>query len=180
MKVFLVFAYPIQADPGQGQGVRMRRRLILWHGSTRALDRFDARSGPDGALHLGTRAQAEMRNRAFLHEVEVEVRRLRRSRDPGGDWSGRVRAARAAGFDAILYLNRFEGLGVEVIGRLAAAGRLSGLDEMPDAAFRRLVPEAEDSLILLDPGLARLIRFMPNRPEENAVPDRYEEGDPSP
>lgn len=51
-----------------------------------------------------------MRNRAFLHEVEVEVTRVRRSRDPGGDWSGRVRAARSAGLDAIVYLNRYEGV----------------------------------------------------------------------
>jgi len=57
-------------------------KLILWHGSDRPLERFSA-VGPDRALHLGTRAQAEMRNRAFLHEVEVEVSRVRRSPDAG-------------------------------------------------------------------------------------------------
>lgn len=36
--------------------------------------------------------------------------RVRRSRDPGGDWSGRVRAARSAGAEAIVYLNRYEGI----------------------------------------------------------------------
>ena len=77
-------------------------RLTLWHGSDHPIDRFDG-SGSDRALHLGTRAQAQMRNPAFLHRVEVEVNRVHRSRDPGGDWSGRVRAARAAGADAIVY-----------------------------------------------------------------------------
>lgn len=136
-------------------------KLILWHGSDRPIDRFTG-EGPERALHLGTRAQAEMRNRAFLHEleVEVEVTRVRRSRDPGGDWSGRVRAARAAGAEAIVYLNRYEGITAETIERLAAAGRLSGLDRLPDRAFRRLVPEAADSWIILDPFRVRPLRLL--------------------
>lgn len=137
-------------------------KLILWHGSDRPIDRFSG-AGPDRALHLGTRAQAEMRNRAFLHEVEVEVSRVRRSRDPGGDWSGRVRAARAAGAEAIVYLNRYEGVSAETIERLSAAGRLSGLDRLPDRAFRLLVPEAEDSWLILDPSLVRTLRILRGR-----------------
>lgn len=131
-------------------------RLTLWHGSDHPIDRFDG-SGPDRALHLGTRAQAQMRNPAFLHQVEVEVNRVRRSRDPGGDWSGRVRAARAAGADAIVYLNRYEGVTSEIIQRLAGLGRLSDLDRITDREFRRLVPEAEDSLVLLNPERARVL-----------------------
>ena len=143
-------------------------KLILWHGSDRPIDRFTG-AGPDRTLHLGTRAQAEMRNRAFLHEVEVEVTRVRRSRDPGGDWSGRVRAARAAGVDAIVYLNRYEGVSAGTIERLAATGRLAGLDRLPDRAFRRLVPEAQDSWVLLDPTRARLLRrFGPDRSDVRA------------
>ncbi|MCA9772654.1 MAG: hypothetical protein KC466_09630 [Myxococcales bacterium] len=143
-------------------------KLILWHGSDRPIDRFSG-AGPDRALHLGTRAQAEMRNRAFLHEVEVEVSRVRRSRDPGGDWSGRVRAARAAGAEAIVYLNRYEGVSAETIERLSAAGRLSGLDRLPDRAFRLLVPEAEDSWIILDPSLVRTLRILRGGPSPSPI-----------
>lgn len=132
-------------------------KLILWHGSDRPLEEFTG-AGPDRALHLGTRAQAEMRNRSYLHETEVEVTRVRRSWDPGGDWSGRIRAARATGLDAIVYLNRYEGVSTQTIQRLAAAGRLSGLDRISDREFRRLVPEAADSWIILDPARARIIK----------------------
>jgi hypothetical protein len=168
-------------------------KLILWHGSDRPLERF-THSGPDKALHLGTRAQAEMRNRAFLYEVEVEVNRTRRSRDPGGDWSGRIRAVRATGLDAIVYLNRYEGVSKQTIQRLAAAGRLSGLDRISDRDFRRLVPEAADSWIILDPARARIIRVTQAADLKNgaakfqkdvdiAAPERKDEGDapvPSP
>lgn len=144
----------------------MTMRLTLWHGSDRPISRFTVQ-GPDRALHLGTRAQAGMRNRSFLHEVEIDVSRVRRSRDPGGEWSGRVRAARAAGAEAIVYLNRYEGITSEVITRLAGAGRLSDLDRMTDKTFRALVPEAQDSWILLDPERARVIRVL--RPEDGQL-----------
>jgi len=153
-------------------------RLTLWHGSDRPISRFTG-AGPDRALHLGTRAQAEMRNGAFLHEVEIEVKRVRRSRDPGGDWSGRVRAARSAGAEAIVYLNRYEGITFEVITRLAAAGRLGDLDKMTDKAFRQLVPEAQDSLILLEPDRARVLRVL-HPPGISGSPDRADAIPPVP
>jgi hypothetical protein len=155
------------------------RNMILWHGSDHPISRFTNLRGPDRALHLGTRAQAEMRNPAYLHEVEVEFGRVRRSRDPGGDWSGRVRAARAAGHDAIVYLNRYEGLDAEVIGRLATRGRLSGLDRLPDAAFRRLVPEAADSWVLLDPSRARILRVISARGPVLTGGGEHDDGEPS-
>ncbi|AWE88943.1 hypothetical protein CSC28_7041 (plasmid) [Pseudomonas paraeruginosa] len=50
--------------------------------------------------------------------------------------------------DAIVYLNRYEGLTTEVIERLSASGDLSRLDDMTDAQFRKVVPEARDSYIV--------------------------------
>ena len=51
----------------------------------------------------------------------------------------------------IVYLNRFEGLDLD---RYMEAKRTRpALDELSDAAFRRLVPSARDSLVLLDPFL---------------------------
>lgn len=147
--------------------------VTLWHGAPVRIEAFDPRVTVDGGLHFGTRAQAEMRNRAFLHEVEVDIGRLRRSRDRGGDWAGRIRSARAAGFDAIVYLNRYEGLSSEVIERLAASGDLGRLDALSDAEFRKRVPEAEESLILLDPSRARILRVI-----ERARPDPEEGPEP--
>jgi hypothetical protein len=146
-------------------------KLTLWHGSDRRIDRFTDK-GPDRALHIGTRAQAAMRNPAFLHEVEVDLSRVRRSRDPGGDWSGRIRAARAAGMEAIVYLNRYEGVSADTIARLAASGRLAGLDRLPDRSFRRLVPEAEDSFVLLDPGHARIVQVI--AVVDTVIPEKFE------
>ena len=117
-----------------------------------------------------------MRNRAFLHEVEAGVSRIRRCRDLGGDWAGRVRNARSDGFDAIVYLNRYEGVSSATIERLALTGRLTGLDALSDAEFRRLVPEAADSLLLLRPERARVLRVLPARAMST---DRTEPG-PSP
>lgn len=146
------------------QEAQMRQKIILWHGSDGPIDRFYREGGADGALHLGSRAQAEMRNRAFLHEVEVEIHGIRRCRDRGGDWGDRIRRARAEGMDAIVYLNRYEGVSAATIERLALTGRLSGIDALPDVDFRRLVPEAEDSYILLHPDRARILRVVPKPP----------------
>ncbi|MCE6959576.1 hypothetical protein LAZ40_10965 [Cereibacter sphaeroides] len=132
-------------------------RIVLWHGSLQRIERLDPASTHDGGVHLGTLEQARMRNSAFLHEVEVTLGRCRRSRDRGGDWKGRIMAARAAGFDAIVYLNRYEGLATEVIERLQAQGLLGRLDGLSDAAFRRHVPEARDSYILLRPDHLRIL-----------------------
>ncbi|MCW3783597.1 hypothetical protein [Defluviimonas salinarum] len=151
-------------------------RLTLWHGSREAIARIDPGRTVDGGFHAGTEAQARMRNARVLHEIEVDVRNVRRSRDRGGDWKGRIAAARAAGFDAIVYLNRYEGMSSEVIERLAAAGDLARLDDLTDAAFRKLVPEAEDSWILLDPEAVRIVRII----DRDAAEPAPEEDRPAP
>jgi len=66
--------------------------------------------------------------------------------------------------EAIVYLNRYEGVSANTIARLAASGRLAGLDRLPDRAFLRLVPEAEDSFVLLDPGRAGIIQLTSSTP----------------
>ena len=134
--------------------------MILWHGSRRRIGSIDLSRTVDGGLHLGTEAQARMRNSAFLHEIEIEVTRLRRSRDTGGNWAGRIQTARKDGCHAIIYLNRYEGIPADRIEDLHRQGLLSRIDTLSDAAFRKLVPEARDSLILLDPGRARLLRII--------------------
>lgn len=119
----------------------------FWHGSDLPRKRLTA--GYDGGVHVGTRAQAEMRNSAFLHKVRFlgDSGRLKRSKDRGLDWRGRIAAARYAGLDGVVYLNRYEGMSNAAIVALAEH---PDPDRLSDAAFRKLVPDAEDSLIILD------------------------------
>jgi hypothetical protein len=122
-------------------------KLTLFHSSKEALDRF---SGP---LHIGTREQATMRRASYLHEIEVDVGKTRRMRDNGQLESehAKLREAIRKGFDSIVYLNRYEGMSTERIEALATTGHLSRLDQMSDAEFRKHVPEAQDSFIILEP-----------------------------
>lgn len=145
----------------------MSRVLRLWHGSKGEVERFDPSATRDRGCHFGTREQAEMRNAAVLHLVEIEVTRVRRCRDRG-DFAAAIRSARAAGFDAIVYLNRYEAMTTERIEALQAAGKLHGLDDVSDAAFRRLVPEARDSLIALAADRIRILEVI--HPERQTAP----------
>lgn len=151
-------------------------KLRLWHGSSQRIEAFDPSKTIDGGFHLGSEDQARMRNPAWLHEVEVEVERIRRSRDEGGNWRARVERARADGFQAIVYLNRYEGMTSDIIERLQAAGQLSRLDDLTDKAFKKLVPEARDSLIVFDPGCIRILACTPGKEKAPREPD----SDPSP
>lgn len=49
----------------------------------------------------------------------------------------------------IVYLNRYEGVPIAAFER--AWSDTKTLDELPDADFVRLVPEARDSWIIMDP-----------------------------
>lgn len=124
--------------------------LTLYHGSTRPIDRVEMSRTIDGGFHCGTLAQARMRNKRAIHEVRVRIDKLRRCRDTGGGWKPRVLRARKAGFDAIVYLNRYEGMTAEIIENLASSGALSNFDSLSDAQARKLVPSLTDSYILLD------------------------------
>ena len=154
-------------------------KMELWHGSTTRFDAFDATPAKQGGrvvagLHFGSEAQARMRNARVLYRVEVDVQNPRRSRDEGGQWASKIASAKTAGHDAIVYLNRYEGIPVERIEALAAAGLLDKLDRMDDRAFRRAVPEAEDSVIVLDPSRIRIlevIEAVPQPPRIVAAPE---------
>lgn len=131
--------------------------LTLYHATRAQFDAFDPKKTVDGGIHLGTEAQARMRGgkAARLIQAEVNVDRPRRSRDLGGQWASKIRSARAAGHDAIVYLNRYEGLSLERI--LEAQRDGVDLDRLSDAQFKRRVPEAQDSYIVLDPSQIRVL-----------------------
>lgn len=128
----------------------------LWHGSKLPRQRLVA--GYDHGIHLGTREQALMRNSAFLHRVSFSGDRVRRSKDLGMGWGPKIRDARRFGFDAISYLNRYEGLSNEDIVRISEHRNPDGLT---DGQFRKLAPSARESVIALAEEDVRVIEVVP-------------------
>ena len=119
--------------------------LLVYHGSKSQIDRFDASKTIDGGLHFGSKSQASMRSSKILHPAYLYAKNLRRSKDTGSNWKAKIASAKAAGYDGIVYLNRYEGVSKETVFRLHSQGLSEKLDRMSDAEFRRAVPEAEDS-----------------------------------
>lgn len=91
-----------------------------------------------------------MRNSRWIYEARLDVDplRIRRSRDRGGDWKRRVAEAKGKGYEAIVYLNRYEGVPLERIEEASRDG--VDLDRLTDREFRKRVPEARDSWIIFD------------------------------
>lgn len=124
--------------------------MRLFHGSKGFAGAFDPIATRGRGVHLGTYEQALMRSVGsgrVLVEVDVRMPRLRRCLDTGGSWGKKIAAAREAGYDGIVYLNRYEGITTASIERAQRHGVL--LDEMSDAQFRRWCPESRDSFIVL-------------------------------
>lgn len=125
--------------------------MVMYHGSREDFTVFDPEKTVDGGFHFGTEAQAKMRNSKNRMAVYLDIRQPKRVKDTGGDWKKKIAAAKRAGYDGIVYLNRFEGMTTERIKELSESGMLSRLDGLSDREFRRLVPEAEDSFIAFYP-----------------------------
>lgn len=105
-------------------------------------------------LHVGTVEQANMRAAGIGAAVipffvEVQPHLVKRLRDTG-DWDERkLRALQRKGWQAVIYLNRFEGIPLEEFE--AARAMVGNIDGLSDAHFRLLLPSARDSLIVFDP-----------------------------
>ncbi|MEP3665815.1 MAG: hypothetical protein ABJN42_03665 [Roseibium sp.] len=139
----------------------------FWHGSKTVIEDFSEAAATKG-VHFGTKDQASMRNAAFLHEVEVDLDKTSRSRDRQS-WSDVASRARRAGCDAVRYLNRYEGMPIDRLNALLSAGHGDSLDTISDRAFRKLVPESEDSILVVNPSAIRLLRIFDQ--EGNVVLD---------
>src|SRR3546814_5356719 len=91
--------------------------------------------------------------------VYLSIQNPRRSKDTGGKWASKIKAAKAAGHDGIVYLNRYEGIPADAFQRaVEQIARDRGgnpdfvrLDTLSDEQFRRYVPEARDSYIAFRP-----------------------------
>lgn len=130
--------------------------LRLWHGSMTPVEEF-AGTPSRAELHLGSFKQARMRGHRHLYLFEVDPGKTRRVRDSGEVGRTVCAAARRSGFDAVVYLNRWEGMSAEHVERAIKEGVSDRLDRMSDRDFLKWFPEAQDSWAILDPSRARLI-----------------------
>jgi hypothetical protein len=122
--------------------LRLDDTLQAYHSSS------DAELAPRRFLHVGTLEQATMRGGAHLHRLTIRTGpRMPRLRDRGS-WNVRTLMRHACRSAVAVYLNRHEGIPLEEFDR--ARSRID-IDRVPDADFRRALPSAADSWIILDP-----------------------------
>jgi hypothetical protein len=134
--------------------------MVLWHSTDQVFDRFEAFAIKEGGFHFGTYEQALMRAGRTMLQVSVLTGKSKRLKDRGS-WNEKSLARhRRAGFDAVIYLNRFEGIPLERFQALRELG--IDLDRIPDSRFRKLVPEAKDSLIVFNPSCISIEMRQPH------------------
>lgn len=122
-----------------------------FHGTKHDIFNFDSTLTKDKCFHFGTPEQANDRvsgDGKNIVPVYLSIENPRRSKDMGGDWKKKIASAKSAGFDGIVYLNRYEGIGRETVERAFAEGL--DLDKLSDKDFKRYAPEARDSYIAFD------------------------------
>lgn len=127
-------------------------------------------------LHVGTMEQANMRAVGLDANVlplivDVQPHLVKRLRDTGSWDERKLRALQRKGWQAVVYLNRFEGIPLEEFE--AARAAVGDIDRLSDAQFRRLLPSARDSLIVFDPAH---VRFALVEPEMDPDPSRVVPG----
>lgn len=132
--------------------------MVLYHGTNAEFDILDPAKTVDGGLHFGSLEQARMRNSKRIIQARVELGRIRRSRDRGGDWKGRIQSAKAQGYGSIVYLNRYEGVPFEELQRALNKG--VDLDRISDREFKKHIPQARDSWIVFDPRQIRVLEVI--------------------
>lgn len=148
-----------------------KEKLQLWHGSSCRRETFEG-DALTGTIHLGSLAQAAMRSGGkHLHLLEISMPRLKRVRDQGHDRADQIRKARAAGYDGLVYLNRYEGIEVSSIEAALAKGPGINWDRISDAAFRKLFPEASDSYLSFDPHHCKLLGYFETRADAQTFLD---------
>lgn len=106
-----------------------------------------------------------------IFKAHLNISKPQRSKDLGGKWAAKIKSAKAAGKDSIVYLNRYEGMSTEIIERLQKQGLLEKIDGMTDAQFKKLIPEACDSYIIFSADQVDIIStesYSPRPRQKNA------------
>jgi ADP-ribosyltransferase-like protein len=125
--------------------------LVVYHGTQGRFIGFDPKRMKTEGVHFGTRHQAEMRAgpRGEVVAALLHIPRLRRARDTGGQWRKVIAAAKKAGYDGIVYLNRYEGIDRSTV--LRAIDQKVDLDKLTDAELAEYATELNDSYIAFYP-----------------------------
>ena len=124
----------------------------MWYHASQHMIRDFENGAPGEGIHFGDIDQAKMRSSGYLHEVALRSQNPKRVKDQQS-WKKTAQRARSAGADVLVYLNRYEGLSVDRVMDLIKDGTLDRLDDMSDAAVRKRIPEAQDSLLVLYPDI---------------------------
>lgn len=135
-------------------------KRVLYHGTREQFDQLDPKHTVDGGLHFGSLAQAKMRcgSKGRIIKAEVRIAKARSSKDAGGNWASKIKSAKSAGFDAISYLNRYEGIDIDSLNKVLDSGK--DPDRMTDAQFRKAFPEAEESVIVFNVDQVRILKTV--------------------
>lgn len=94
---------------------------------------------------------------ANLVPVFLLAERVKRVRDRGGSWGAVMKRATSGGFDAIVYLNRYEGIQLRSLEQALEAG--VDPDKISDNDFRAWFPEARDSYLV--PSAEQVVMAIP-------------------
>lgn len=129
----------------------------MYHGTIHDFDVFDINKCV-GGIHLGTIQQALTRcdHQGYVLQVELSYERIRRSKDMGGGWKKKITSAQTKDCDAIVYLNRYEGMGFGEFKTYSPAR----LDTMSDQQFKKIIPNATDSWIAFNCEQVLIIQKM--------------------
>lgn len=128
---------------------------IWYHSGDDYIDRRNVLPG----LHVGTYDQAMMRAGRCLTQITIDRDVFARVKDDVTSAKVKkvIMAAHSQGVAALRYLNRVEGIPFEEFekarAKLKSFGLGQDLDSVTDEHFRRVVPSAHDSLVILDPSI---------------------------
>lgn len=127
------------------------RHLIVYHGTQGPFTGFDHRRIKKEGVHFGTEAQAKMRSgpKGQIVPAVLDIRDLGRARDKGGSWAKVIAMAKKAGYDGLVYLNRYEGINRRTV--LRAMESKVDLDKLTDTELRNYAPELTESFIAFYP-----------------------------
>lgn len=135
--------------------------LVVYHGTNSDIQAFKDSEVVAG-FHFGSVQQADMRVAGVgknILPLYLSIQNPGRSTDSGGKWVGKIKAAKRAGHDGIVYLNRYEGIPREAFERAIQeiAAKRGGnpdyvrLDSLSDSEFKKVIPEATESYIAFHP-----------------------------
>ena len=135
----------------------------LWyHSGKEHLERRNLLPG----LHVGTYEQALMRGGRAITAIELDREIFARVKDDvtSPHVKRLLMAAHSQGVVAMRYLNRVEGISLEEFDKACkqlkqrSKSHRCPLDDISDSQFRRLVPSARDSLVILNPAIIVSLR----------------------